>query len=444
MSSAAVSTGLRRRRDAILAGRRTWGLLVALCLLALTIRLLYWLVLTPHQPLTSDAGQYSFLASNLAHGKGYVDKYPQLSLHQTAFRPPLYPAILSLFYVLFGVHPGLARLLNVLVGTGVVGLTHVVVRRYLSTAAAVGAAVAVAVSPNLVANDTFALNEPLALGLILTMAWALLERRWIVGGLLTGALVLTRPSAQFLLLALAVWILVFADWRRLLLFGAMVGLVVLPWVVRNWVQVGSPVLVTSNGYNWAALYSPPAQKVGRFVDPVENSYFDFMRLDQFDEKRWDRHLQKIGQKNLTHHPVLLWRVTSRNFVAFFEFKPSINRFAEQADGRNMTMRNATLWLFYLTFAAGLAGLWMGRKNRLVQLLVLMSGYFALASLIFVAPPRLRAPVDLTLCVGAGVVIDSIWHRWHGRHEGRSHGELLRQGSEPDQRVTSDAHGALTP
>lgn len=51
---------------------------------AAVCRLGYWLLLTPDRVLKSDAAQYSFLAANLAHGKGYVDIYPQLALHATA------------------------------------------------------------------------------------------------------------------------------------------------------------------------------------------------------------------------------------------------------------------------------------------------------------------------------------------------------------------------
>ena len=361
------------------------------------------------------------MAANLASGKGFADTFPQLSLHTTAYRPPLYPAFLAAFYAVFGVHPGLGRFLNVVLGTAVVGGTVVLVRRYVSPRAALVAGVAVACCPNLVANDTYTLNEPLALVILLAGLGALLGRRWAWAGVATGLLVLTRPSAQFVFVVAAVVLLRQLGWRRALGYVGVVALVVCPWIVRNWVQVGAPVLVTSNGYNWAAMYSPPAERIGAFVDPIYDPYFDGMRLEQFDERRWDAHLRRIGTDNLRRHPTLLAKVSGRNLAAFFEFKPSFNRIAEKLDGRDATVRDVTLPIFYLTLALGLAGLWSGRRNPLVVALAVAAAYFTLASMVFVAPPRLRAPVDLALCVGTGVIVDRVVGAWQARRASAASG-----------------------
>ena len=390
----------------------------AIALTALALRLIYWLVLTPGRPLTSDAFQYSFLATNLAEGKGYVDVYPQLALHATAFRPPAYPALLAVAYWLFGAHPGVGRALNVVIGTAVVFVAFVVVRRHVGRWAAVGTAVALAVSPNLIANDTFTLSDPLALLILLLLVDSLLRRRWVLAGVLTGALILTRPSAQYLAVVLAIWVLYSIDWRRALAYLAIVGLVVAPWVIRNWVQLGSPVLVTSNGYNWSAMYSPPAQEAGGFVDPLNNHWFDSMRLYQFNEVLWDRHLTEIGQRNARHHPGLFLHVASRNAAAFFEVDPSLNRGAEAEDGRSLATRNDTLWVFYVTAGVGLVGLWIGRRRRMTQLMVLIGAYFTLASLVFIAAPRLRAPVDLVFALGVGLAVEKVTARRVGQSPDR--------------------------
>lgn len=379
----------------------------AIATLALALRLVYWLVLTPQRPLTSDAFQYSYLATNLADGKGYVDVFPQLAQHATAFRPPAYPALLAVAYWLFGVHPGVGRALNVAIGTAVVAAAFVVVRRHVGRWAAVGTAVALAVSPNLIANDTVTLSDPLALLILIFLIDALLRRRWILAGVLTGALVLTRPSAQYLAVVVAVWIVCSIDWRRALAYMAIVGLVVAPWVIRNWVQLGSPVLVTSNGYNWAAMYSPPAQQAGGFVDPLYNHWFDSMRMYQFNEVLWDRHLAEIGQRNAEHHPGLFLHVAKRNATAFFELDPSLNRSAEAKDGRDLAARSNTLWVFYVTAGVGIVGLWIGRRRRITQLMVLIGAYFTLASMVFITAPRLRAPVDLVFALGVGLAIDAL-------------------------------------
>ncbi len=67
--------------------------------------------------------------------------------------------------------------------------------------------------------------------------------------------------------------------------------VVAPWIGRNWVQLGNPVLVTSN---YAALYSPTADERDAFTDPLKSPAFDDRRLDQLDEIVWDRNLRRTA------------------------------------------------------------------------------------------------------------------------------------------------------
>jgi 4-amino-4-deoxy-L-arabinose transferase-like glycosyltransferase len=263
---------------------------------ALVLRAGYLVAFTASKPLNSDAIQYSFEATNLAHGRGLADIYPQLNMHATAFRPPLYPMLLALFYRVFGVSPGLGRGLNVAIGVLAVCVTVAVVRRHLSTVAGVAAGLAMAVSPNLIANSTFTLSEPLGTILLVLLLDVVARRRWVWSGVLLGLLLLTRPSAQPLAVILLVWVVVacWRRWRSVLAFLVPLALVLAPWFVRNWVQLGSPVYVTSNGYNAAAIYGPPAQRTGTFNDPLFDPYYDFMRLDQFDEVKWSSHLQRIG------------------------------------------------------------------------------------------------------------------------------------------------------
>jgi 4-amino-4-deoxy-L-arabinose transferase-like glycosyltransferase len=380
---------------------------------ALVLRLAYWVGFTAHRTLTRDAGQYSFLATNVAEGRGYVDVYPGLALHPAGFRVPLYPALLSAFYWVFGSSPGLGRAVNVGLGVVVVALTFWTIDRHVSRRAAVVAALAVAISPNLVANDTFTLSEPLGLLLLLLLMNVMLARRWVLAGVLTGALTLSRPSAQYLVAVLVVWVVVAAGWRQAARFALIAVVVVVPWVVRNWVELGSPVLTTSNGYNWAAIYSPAARAAGRFVDPIQDPSFDGMRLDQFDEIVWNDNLTELGQHNLLRHPTMLATVVVRNVESFFEVRPSFNAAAEASDGRSMAVRSATLWVFYLELGCGLVGLWVQRRRPITRLTALVAAYFTVASVLFVAPPRLRAPLDLALAIGCGLLADQVVRRRAG-------------------------------
>ena len=380
---------------------------VCVVLLALVTRLAYWALITPRYVPRSDAQQYQEIAHNLATGRGFDMFFPQLALHPTAFRPPLYPALLAIVDALTGSSLVAGRLLSVALGLGVVALTMRFGRDVASRRAGVIAGVVVALYPPLLANDTVLLTEPLSLLIMLAMLLTLHRRRALLGAVLCGLLVLARPSAQGVVVVVAAWVLWQTGWKRALSFVAVVGLVIAPWVVRNWIQLGSPVLVTSNGFNLAAMYSPAARAHGSFVDPVYDPSFDDLRLAQFDEVGWQSDLQRIALRSIRTHPSQVPKVLARNAAAIFELRPSFNRSAEAEDGRNLDFRTWTLPLFYAVTIVGVVGVAQRWREPTVLLLVLVAGCFTVTSLLLVAPPRLRAPFDLMCAIGCGLAVD-LW------------------------------------
>ncbi len=100
----------------------------------LGVRAAYWAFVTPNYVPVSDANQYFELASNLASGRGYSMHFPQLTLHATAFRPPLYPAVLGIVYWLFGPSIVAGRVLNVAIGLAVILLAAALAGAWLEPA----------------------------------------------------------------------------------------------------------------------------------------------------------------------------------------------------------------------------------------------------------------------------------------------------------------------
>jgi hypothetical protein len=228
---------------------------------------------------------------------------------------------------------------------------------------------------------------------------------------LCGLLILARPSAQGVALVVAIWLIWQLGWKRCAQFLIVAGVVIAPWVVRNWVQLGSPVLVTSNGYNEAAIYSPAARARDAFVDPVFDPAFARFRLAQFDEIGWQRDLQHLALESVRQHPSQVPRVVVRNTEEVFELRPSLGRQAEIWDGRNLTFVHWTTPLFFVVSVVGLIGVGLAWKDPIMKLLAAIAGYFLFTSLFLVAPPRLRAPFDLVCCIGVGVAVDvALRHR----------------------------------
>jgi 4-amino-4-deoxy-L-arabinose transferase-like glycosyltransferase len=378
-------------------------------------RLLYWAAATPEWTPRSDADQYVQLARNLAAGDGYSLAFPQLELHATAFRPPLYPLLLAIPTWVTGgdaLWPG--RLLSLLLGLAVIALTVVFVHRLGGPVAALAAGLAVALYPPLIANDTVTLTEPLALSLLLGVLITLDRREAVSCGVLSGLLMLTRPNAYLVVVIIGIALWRSVGPRRAAAMAGVSLLVLTPWMVRNQVQVGTFRLTTSEGFNLTAMYSEEAQESNGFVDPVYDPRFDGTgpRLAQFNEALWNAELTRHGLDGLRSRPTYPLRVAGRNLKLFLEISPSGNNSPELLDGRNLELRRRSLPLFYAVTAAGLCGLWLHRRNRALWPAMFIVAQFALLSLLLVSPPRLRAPLDLLMCIGLGLLVGWFADRRH--------------------------------
>jgi 4-amino-4-deoxy-L-arabinose transferase-like glycosyltransferase len=390
-----------RRRTALLVG------------VALVARILYWLSTLDYRPV-SDADSYNRIAMNLAHGRGFSDTFPQLAVHETAFRPPGFPVVLAGVYRVFGDHVAAGRVLNLVIGIAVVLLTAQVANRIAGPVAALAAGLVVAVYPPLVVNDVTLLTESMSLLLLLLIVLAVADDRWLLAGVETGLLILTRHSAQALPILVGLLFIRWVGWKRAAAYVGVSFLVVVPWLIRNQIQLGSPVLNTANGFNLNAMYSPEAHASDGFVDAVYDDRFQQFRLKQFDEVEWDSALRGHGIDGLRDHPTDLLKVPATNLEYYFELAPDNNVAAERLDGRNIDVRKASLPLFYVVTIAGVIGLWLFRRDRMAMLFGAIAIYFTLASLFFIAAPRLRAPFDLACCLGAGLLVAHLWARRRGR------------------------------
>jgi len=370
---------------------------------AVAVRLAYLVAFAREYSPRRDADHYQTIASAFAHGDGISAPFPFTYVHPTAFRPPLYPAMLGAVYWVTGIHVGVGQLLNVALGATVVVLAAMLGAHIAGYRAGVAAGIAVGVYPPLLANDVVLLSEPLSLALLLAMILLLVRGRPAWAGAACGLLVLTRPSAQLLVVMVAAWLVWRAGWRPAARFGVVSLVVVAPWVVRNWVLVGTPTIVTSNGFNLVSTYSDEALASKGFADAVFDGRFrrinDTNRNEvELDNAYREHALDDIGDRRST--PLLVVR---HNLARYFDLRPDVNESAERSDGRNITLRNVTLPLVYLVTVAGIVGLVRARRRRGAELLLLQGAYFTVVSIAVIAVPRLRAPLDLATAIGVGLL-----------------------------------------
>ncbi len=241
-----------------------------------------------------DMFQYDMLGRSLASGNGFrwyalsdfnllrrlipldlsgIEYDPRGVL--TSFRAPLYPAFLALIYAVVGIGEGrffATRLVQSFLAAFLPLLTWALGRRLFDERVARRAAWIVALYPMLIAFPLALATENLFF-LLVTLSVLLLvqlEQRpsWLGAvalGLTFGLAALTRSVVLLMAAAALLW-LIFE--RRLLrhavLAGLILGLTILPWMVRNsWLHHRITGLETSLGYNLYVGYHP--QSNGTFT-----------------------------------------------------------------------------------------------------------------------------------------------------------------------------------
>lgn len=291
-------------------GRAGLAALVAILLLGLGLRIDYaW----EGRPPVFDATAYARIAANLEHDRGFT--LGRAGTQPASDYSPGLPLLGAGVYKLTGgVHARLLRVVMALIGALAVLFTYLIGRRLRGPVAGLIGALAVAVYPALLEYQGMLMTEPLAAtllsGAVLSMLWAadpgpvahgswrggtgalraghgpssapLPPRhprvRWLVPGLLLGALALSRPEYLVVAAVLAAvvfgytgrageWRLAFAD-TGILLVG--LALVVVPWTIRNAIALDHFVPISTGGGQvlFAGSYIPSGgdpERVGRAV-----------------------------------------------------------------------------------------------------------------------------------------------------------------------------------
>lgn len=390
-----------RASDVTAMSRRCLALVAAIALLA---RVGYVLAFMRGYVPDSDADSYYAIGRAVSKGQGYGFTLPFEFVHATAIRPPLYPTVIAGAFRVFGTHVGVAQGVNIVAGCAVAVLGALIAHRISGPRAGLCAGVVLALYPPLIANDVTVLVESIAVLLLFGTVLLLVDGRTVLAGISLGLLMLDRASAQWFLVVIAGWVLWRFGWQHAARLVVVALVVVAPWAVRNAVQVGSPVIVATNGFNLNATYSNEARQSNGFVDAYFDPRFAAMRAEAADEVDLDTELRTKALRELRAHPTRVFHVARLNVEHWFELRPSLNRHAERLDGRNLTVRNWTLPVFYLVTAAGLFALVKARRVAAAQLLALAAAYFTLVSLVSISVPRLRSIFDGCLAIGAGIAL----------------------------------------
>ncbi len=211
----------------------------------------------PRAKFNLDMTWYDLMGAWLAQGNGYTNFQGE----PTAAWPPGYPALLAVLYRLFGNHVVVAQLANAVLGASTGLVVYALGRRLFDARVGLVAAGILALYPGQVMFSALLLSEVLFTFLFATacLLFVLCDTRepapgpaaWALFGALVGIATLVRGTTlAFAAVPAAIWLLSGRAWKpSAVRLGAVLlgfALVVGPWVVRNRVQMGEFVLLSTN------------------------------------------------------------------------------------------------------------------------------------------------------------------------------------------------------
>ena len=341
--------------------------------------------------------------------------------------------------VLVGGGPKTLAVVQIGLSVATVWLTWRLARKLGLKSNALLAAAFVSVNPLLIQTTALAMTETLCAFLLmgLLLNWQRLREsasnaRWLVGVLL-GLAALCRPTVwAFAVLASVVNV---AGWLRPRSkdsrrpFGEFAGewwpivmacgLTIAPWVVRNSMIFGQPIVTTTHGGYTLLLGNNDEAFREEIVEQKEALWdsrawqnkwerlFELIHVDRSDEVQRDRLMSQRAQIWICQNP--------REFVesCWLRVRRFWNIFPGGADAGSLPMmaRWGVAAFFTLELLAAALGLWRLRRDEWLRWrpLVLLVLSFALVHVVYWSNLRMRAPVEPVLALlAARGFVSSKW------------------------------------
>jgi 4-amino-4-deoxy-L-arabinose transferase-like glycosyltransferase len=359
---------------------------------------------------------------------GYVPHVP------SAYTQPLYGFFLVPIYWIFGRSWESVGLFQIAVAAATALVVYEIGRRFLSPGAGLFAALAATLNPYLIWHDVHVNREivdQLAAAALVLLTLLAAERRsvWLAAaaGAVTGVAILGNTRLALLPLVLIGYL----AWRLGLGRSAAVAavallastaVVVLPWVVRNKVQVGCFALTTDARALWKANDADTYRVLtsGHWIDDVPDPkgaplspeqaagyWFAYHRVIRVNECAQVTLYQAKVRSFWEHHPGekaklsglavrMLWDPQATETVG--------------SPGRGTWLDTARSWAepayMIVLYVLGIVGVFRAPRPFVVLMLALLV-YQTLAAVVFVGATRYRVPWDFTIALLAGAAVMSL-------------------------------------
>lgn len=386
--------------------KKQLGVLLALNLVTRSV----WVAVL-HPTPQSDFGFYFDAAARMAAGGGYT-----MNGQPTAYWPIGWPGVLSILFRVFGAHLWVGLVLQVLLCTGIALLVFLIAHHISgSVMAGMIGGLAWTFLPDQLAWTSILGSEPLFTLLTLCGLYALLFfdgwRRPVIAGALLGAACWVRPTLLFLPVVVVVVLIV--QRRRVvapLAEGALLMLMMLaliaPLTVRNYVVLGSPVLVSTNGGIplWQGVHVDDS-----YWWPSDATVNPLAAIS--DEVARDQLGQRLFLEHLVAHPTTVAVHALRKIAALYSSPSTVwwwltagqpLELGTLVDG----VSAIAYWLFMAVALIGLAIGWQ-RWRGSTMLLGGFLAYYTAVFAFFPANDRYRYPMMPVFAIFVGIALFSI-------------------------------------
>jgi 4-amino-4-deoxy-L-arabinose transferase-like glycosyltransferase len=267
-----------------------------------------------------DSIQYLTLAKSLAFH--HVFSLDPQTLVPTAYRPPLYPALIALLW--WRESPPLLAvlLIQAMLGALTVGLVYLIARDVFDRTTAVLAAAGMILAPMTCHFTVVPLTETLFTFLVIMGIFLWGRGHVVATGLSLGLAMLTRPTLLPFLICLLLLPLLPA-WRRywrshLLIFILAIGVAGV-WVVRNAMVFNRFIPVASSGWGTnllcGTLETDTGGRVwdGKVWGPLNLETHPLLQVEAADETVKDRVRLDRALRRIADHPLYWLKVRVKQY-----------------------------------------------------------------------------------------------------------------------------------
>lgn len=401
---------------------RVFLVLLALCAFGITLLVGLQRASADYFQTQGDR-EYDVLATSLVDRGEYmadpeVKERGRPPLQELAYRPPGFPAALTVAYAVGGRSPVSVVVLQSVLASLIAVTTALIGRRLLSARAGLAAGILAAAFPYSLVQNVGLIDTTLITALLLAAVFLAIEPmtwpRLVWFGLVSTGAVLTRPTAALVVVVLLAWMWFRSPQRaRLALPVAIIAAGVGAWIIRDWVVLGSPVFIATNGgWNlWLGNnpHTVPYLMAGTNLDRIEfNTGQGWSHLAGLGEVERDRYFRAEAITWMLDNPgSAAWTLAVK---AFYTFAPIQRPFGGAAKGLVFLATAAVLY--------GLAALGavLLRRERWPLLLAAVVAAIGITEILFFPYTRLLAPAFPLMAVLAVAGLGAWVHRRRGRVE----------------------------